>query len=266
MTEHDFTLGATDSSEQSLTSEQHNLGRVLVPLFKGVVYQAADPERWDSLITLQPRIRDHVSVLGLELMLDEAEGWAFLRTRPVDDDQQELPRLMTRRALSFPVSLLVALLRKRMVEFDVAGGATRLVLSRDEIVDMLRLFMPDTSNEAKLIDQVDTHINKVIELGFLRKMKSTEASGHGPVASFEVKRIIRAFVDAQWLSELDEKLAAYAAVLKGEEPPVKVAKVDRAETKIQTLEDVESQPMGQSEPLAESTPEVPPESPQQTLL
>ena len=218
MTKQEFEPQTAGDSVESGAVDSA-LGRVLVPLFKGVVYQEADPVRWDSLLSLQPRIRDHVSVLGLELMLDESEGWAFLRTRIIDDDDEiELPRLMTRRALSFPVSLLVALLRKRLVEFDVAGGETRLVLSRDDIVDMLRLFMPDTSNEAKLIDQVDTHINKVIELGFLRKMKFTEKSDRGKLAHYEVKRIIRAFVDAQWLSELDKKLEEYAAVLGGNAP------------------------------------------------
>jgi len=80
---------------------------------------------------------------------------------------------------------------------------------------MLRLFMPDTSNEAKLIDQVDSHINKVIELGFLRKMKSNTKES-SKISQYEVKRIIRAYIDAQWLSEFDSKLAEYARVLSGE--------------------------------------------------
>ena len=210
MTEHE---SQTELQYDGLRLQEHHVGRVLVPLFKGVVYQETDPARWDSLLSLQPRIRDHVSVLGLELILDESEGWAFLRTRVTDEEELELPKLMTRRALSFPVSLLIALLRKRLVEFDVAGGETRLVLSRDEIVDILRLFMPDTSNEAKLIDQVDTHINKVIELGFLRRLK-TDDNDRGKTAHYEVKRIIRAFVDAQWLSELDGKLAEYSAAVE----------------------------------------------------
>ena len=195
--------------------DQHVLGRVLVPLMKGVIYKDSDAERWDSLLRLQARVQDHITVLGLELHLDEAEGYAFLRTREVDEDSDELPRLMTRRALSFPVSLLLALLRKRLAEFDAVGGDTRLVLTRDELVDMLRLFLPDTSNEARLIDQVDTHIKKIVELGFLRKMKVTDSSDK--LDRFEVKRLIRAFVDAQWLSSFDERLAEYAEQLKGDE-------------------------------------------------
>ena len=71
---------------------------------------------------------------------------------------------------------LLALLRKKLAEFDAGGGDTRLVLSRDEIVELVRVFLPDSSNEARLIDQIETHINKVVDLGFLRRLKP--AGGH----------------------------------------------------------------------------------------
>ncbi len=116
---------------------------------------------------------------------------------------------MPRRPLSFPVSLLLALLRRKLAEFDASGADTRLILSRDEVVDLVRLFQADSSNEVKLIDQIETHINKIIELGFLRKLKAPA----GQVASYEVRRILKAFVDAQWLADFDAKLAEYQAKL-----------------------------------------------------
>ena len=104
------------------------------------------------------------------------------------------------------MSLLLALLRKKLAEFDASGGETRLVLTRDNIVELIRLFLPDSSNEARLVDQIERHINKVVELGFLRRLKSTTPTSQ---PSYEVRRIIKAFVDAQWLSELDAKLETY---------------------------------------------------------
>ncbi len=192
---------------------QADLGGLLVLLLKGVLYQDSDPARWSQLLTLQNQVRDYVAVLGLELLLDEAEGYAFLRTRPdeagAEDDtntSDNIPRLMTRRQLSFPVSLLLALLRKKLAEFDAGGGDTRLVLTRDNMVDLMRLFLPDSSNEARLVDQIERHINKVVELGFLRRLKPSSASAQ---PGYEVRRIIKAFVDAQWLSAFDEKLETY---------------------------------------------------------
>ena len=200
---------------------QADLSRLLVGLLKSVLYKEDDARRWSDLLELQNRVRDYVATLGLELTLDEAEGYAFLRSRQDDDNEaktsdknENIPRLITRRQLSFPVSLLLALLRKKLAEFDATGGDTRLVLTRDNMVELIRLFLPDSSNEAKLVDQIERHINKVVELGFLRRLKS---SSPGSQPSFEVRRIIKAFVDAQWLAEFDSKLESYRQQLSSKE-------------------------------------------------
>lgn len=187
-----------------------DLSAVLIPLLKGVTYRADDAAHWNALLQLQGRVRDHVAVLGLELMLDEAEGYAFLRSRPDPEDEAapKLPRLVARRPLSFAVSLLLALLRKKLAEFDAAGGDTRLILSREQVAELLRVFLPEGSNEARLIDQVDTHLNRIIDLGFVRRLR-------GQDGMFEVQRILKAYVDAQWLAEFDARLAAYRALIEG---------------------------------------------------
>lgn len=206
------------------------LSRVVIPLLKGVVYREHDDALWNGLIDGQAQVRDYVAVLGLELVLDEAEGYAFLRSRPDGETPLEaesggamapegsrLPRLVVRRPLSFHVSLLLALLRRKLAEFDAGGGDTRLVLTRDEIVEMVRVFLPDTSNEARLIDRIDSHLNRVVDLGFLRRMRAESGgiAGTGAQSTFEVRRILKAYVDAQWLAELDARLADYCAALEG---------------------------------------------------
>lgn len=182
----------------------NDLSVVVVSLLRGVLEQEEKAEVWHVLLNLQAAVRDYVAVLGLELVLDEAEGYAFLRSRPEDEEKPEtaIPRLVRRQPLAFPVSLLLALLRKKLAEFDATGGETRLILSRDEIAELFRVFLPAGSNEAKLIDQVDSHLNKVAKLGFLRPLR-------GQKQMFEVRRILKAFVDAQWLTEFDERLAVY---------------------------------------------------------
>jgi len=207
-----------DTTLETATDEQAQaLSTLLVLLLKGVAYKDNDAHRWGQLLQLQARVRDYVAVLGLQLILDEAEGYAFLRTRQAESDAAEasepLPRLVARRPLSFPVSLLLALLRKKLAEADAGGGDTRLILTRDEIIELIRVFLPDSSNEARLVDQIDRHINKVIELGFLRRLQQ-QNSAQPP--HYEVRRIIKAFVDAQWLSEFDQRLAQYQQKLQGD--------------------------------------------------
>lgn len=195
-----------EAQEQSRADARFELPAVVIPLLKGVFYRDADAASWSALLNLQSRVRDYVAVLGLDLVLDEAEGYAFLRSRPESDDQSapKLPRLVARRPLSFPVSLLLALLRKKLAEFDASGGDTRLILSRSEIVELIRVFLPDSSNETRIVDQVDAHLNKIADLGFVRRLRGQENM-------IEVLRILKAFVDAQWLTEFDQRLAAYRA-------------------------------------------------------
>src|SRR5579875_732237 len=169
------------------------LSSAVIPLMKGAVYRDTHDRAWKHLLQLQPQVRDYVAVLGLQVVIDEAEGYAFLRQRPADsDDTDPPPRLIPRRALSFHVSLLLALLRKKLAEFDAQGADTRLMLTRGQIAEMLRVFLPATSNEARLIDKIDEHIGKVERLGFLRPVKNAEQT-------FEVRRVLKAYIDGQWL-------------------------------------------------------------------
>jgi len=214
----------TESLEEQTSDENPlavipELSQLMVLLLKGVLYRQDDERLWSALLRLQNAVREQAAILLLELILDEAEGYAFFKSRQLVDENGEalpLPRLIARRSLSYPVSLLLALLRKRMAETDSAGGDTRLILSGEEIAELLRVFLPSGSNEARLIDQIHAHINKVIELGFLRKLKPPAGSSQ-QAPRFEVLRIIKAFVDAQWLANFDERLQNYRNALSDTE-------------------------------------------------
>ncbi|MFB9246331.1 DUF4194 domain-containing protein [Massilia antarctica] len=197
--------------EPTTLNDQNRLGQLLVALFQGVLYRDTDSALWQPLMDLQARVRDYGATIGLELILDEAEGYAYLRQRPAVVGEPELPRLIQRRQLSYPVSLILALLRKKLAEFDATGGDTRLVIDRDQIAEQVRLFLPQTGNEARLLDRMDAHLNKVVELGFLHRLR-------GQDNQFEVRRILKAFVDAQWLADFEQRLSGYAThAASGEE-------------------------------------------------
>jgi len=203
------------------STEVPEVSLLMVSLLKGVIDREEDERLWAKLLRVQARVREQAAVLLLDLVLDEAEGHAFLKSRPDPEESSGAPRpprLIVRRPLSYPVSLMLALLRKRMAEFDAGGGDTRLVLSRDEIAELMRVFLPQGTNEARLVDQVDATISRVVDLGFMRRLKPasgrTSDRGH-----FEVRRILRAFVDAQWLAEFDARLEAYRSAISGEDAP-----------------------------------------------
>jgi hypothetical protein len=208
----DRATNGTAAPTQTAPPASAELSPHLITLLREVIYREDDERRWSALLAQQARIRDYVAVLNLDFVLDESEGYAFLRGRPdaeAEDGTPPLPRLARRHALSYPVSLLLALLRKKLAEFDAGVGSaaasgSRLVLTREEILELVRVFFADTPNETRLADQLDAQLGKVEELGFVRRLR---APGQPP--SYEVRRILKAFVDAQWLAGLDELLASY---------------------------------------------------------
>lgn len=184
-------------------SQERLLSLLLIKLMKGILTVDEDEKLWHYLLRLQTQVRDYVRVLGLDLSIIEDEGVAWLISLKTADGESELPALINKRQLSYPVSLLLVLLRRKLVEHDASSGEQRLILNKEELVEQLRIFLPSGSNEARLMDQVDTHINKVIELGYIRRLRNDPSK-------LEVRRIIKAFIDAQWLHDFDNRLKEYA--------------------------------------------------------
>lgn len=195
------------SSAQGAGADADRITAAAVALMRGVVDRDAAERLWHDVVRLQNTLRDHVAVLALDLVIDEAEGYAYLRSRP-DDPDHPLPRLVPRHRLSFSVSLLLALLRKALAEFDAGAGEGKLVVTRDRLVDEMRPFRPATTNEAKLVDEIDRAIRRIVDLGFLRQLPADPGA-------YEVRRVLKAFVDAQWLGEFDARLREYAVAAGG---------------------------------------------------
>ena len=173
----------------------------------GVIYQSDAPVVWDQILAQHVQIGDYLRVIGVDIVIDRGEGYAYTRQMDADarDDGAVVPRLVTRHRLSFPVSLLLALLRGSLADNDATSSDTRLVLTRDELVEMVRGFLPPRSNEAQFVDQIDTHIKKLVDLKALRPTKQS--------ASYEVRRHIKALVDPQVLSDFNDLLAIYRNTL-----------------------------------------------------
>ncbi len=191
-------------------SSEHAVASAIIRLMHGVVYRESDEDTWLTLERLGAGVRDHFATIGIDVVVDDIEGFGYLRSRPEEDGDEVLPRLVRRRALTYNVSLLLVLLRKRLVEFETAGGDGRLVLTTDQIVEMLRLFQAESTNDARVADQAETTINKARELGFLRQLR-------GQSDHWEVRRILKAYVDAQTLSDFAAKLREYAGAAAGDE-------------------------------------------------
>ncbi len=174
---------------------------VLVHLLKKILYRDEHARLWQDLLQLESQVRDQLHPLGLGLELDIEEGFAYLLQKTAAQDEPEIPRLIQRRSLSYPVSLLCVLLRKRLAQADHQGGDTRIIVTQSQLANDIKAFLPSQSNEAKLMDELQNHIRKVCELGLLKRLKEEE--------HFEIRRLLKKFVDADWLVEFQLILNQY---------------------------------------------------------
>jgi hypothetical protein len=67
---------------------------------------------------------------------------------------------------------------------------------------MVSAFFPASNNEVKILKRLNSYLQRIHELGFIRFLDVKKEK-------FEVKRIIKAYIDAQWLSDFDVKLGEY---------------------------------------------------------
>lgn len=183
---------------------ENAISAAVIALMRGIVDRHEHPRLWQAVNEQQAHIRDHVAVIGLELIVIEQDGYAYLRQSASQGEGTDLPRLIPRRPLTYPVSVLLVVLRQRMTEHDTHTGEQRLIVTREEISDLLRVFLTDTTQEQRLRAKLDQYLEQVVRLGFLRPL-------NGRDATYEIRRILKAFIDGPWLQQFAERLRQQAS-------------------------------------------------------
>ena len=176
------------------------LSEALIHLLRGVVYSENMPKVWQKILNQKAAIQDYLQVIGLELHIHEEDGYAWLAAHETTDSN--LPRLIPRRQLSYPLSLLLVLLRKKYSELSTLNEDGRSILKFSDIIDLMQSFLPYKVNEVKFIEQVSSYLQQAIDMGFCKRLKSDEED-------IEIKPIIKAFIDAQWLENFNTQFALY---------------------------------------------------------
>lgn len=183
----------------------------ILHLSKGIVYRYQD-DVWRGLQHHLGEVKRHFATIGLEVFVDDAEGYALLRQLPYADEQANWPKLSEKRALSYPVTLLSILLRKRLLEADAQDDGAGLVVAGSDLKEQLTVFLPATgTDETKLTRQMDTYLNQLVELRFLRKLT-------GEADRYEISRVLSAYIKLEDMEAILEKLRQYYATWdKGKE-------------------------------------------------
>lgn len=186
-----------------LTEPRPPYAAAIIKLLKGVIY-SNDPH-WNLLQTYLIPIREYFYKIGLEVRNFEADGFAYLTQPEADpeDKLEPLPRLISRRSLSFFLTILCVLLREELRQFDASEATGQSVINIEKIRDLLQPYLPDSNNEEKFRREVKKLVDKAQELGFLRQLS-------GQDDKYEIRAILKAKIDAEALTNLKQKLEGYA--------------------------------------------------------
>ena len=185
-----------------MSFEFTSLSFVKVRLLKEALYRK-DQEDWETLRANQDKVRHYFQQIGLELIMDEAEGFAFLRQMEVEGVDR-IPRLTRRQPMTYQATLLLACLREEFCRFDTSSpDATRLTKTEGELQDLIAAYLTETTNQVRDLSRISSAIQRLESLGFLEKV------GEDP-DTYEVKSIIKARLGPEQLEELKQRLSEYA--------------------------------------------------------
>ena len=160
---------------------------------------------WNNILRYQSDIQEYLSVIGLELVIKKDEGFAYVKQIVMEDDSTL--SLVQRRQLTFEVSVILVVLRQLLEDFDnnpTDTHSTERFVSANEIKDEVRLFLPEKYNKAKLEKDLDTHIQSVVKLGFLKEVWNGNND-----TRYVIHRIIKEKVTLDDLDLFRQKLAEY---------------------------------------------------------
>ncbi len=181
----------------------HDASTAAVRLLQGVVYES-DERVWEIVLTHRSRLERHFAFIGMVLILDEPEGYAFLRPIGEDDQAPEgyenLPKLFQKSRLGYAATVLCVMLRDELRRFDDEQvDSTRCVVRKADLYEDWKAFVPENSNEGKLQRDFDSAIRTVKDLGFLKPLNPDGDD-------LEIRRILKARIGVQQLEDIRQML------------------------------------------------------------
>jgi len=182
--------------------EFREMGIPAVRLMQGVLY-AEDESAWDILLSYEMDLADYFARVGLSVVIDRAEGLAYLRQ--LGDEErtsgyERLPRLFRRTPLGYDATLLCVLLREEYRRFeDEDLENERCVVDIDTLLDGWKSFFPAESDEVQLRKRLHAMLKKLEELKFVAKFESEDGE-------WEVRKILKARLPLEELELLRDRL------------------------------------------------------------
>lgn len=193
------------------TTSRALYAHVIIKLLQGPIY-ADERLVWRDLQSWQSAIRDYFAKIGIELLINEVDGFArIMQPEAEEHDENPLPRLMRKQTMNYETTLLCVILREMLEEFDIKSEGTKLFLTQKDIKERIELFYKEQTNKSKLWKDLSRPINSLQNIGIL---KLTRDEVNKDNSQYEVKRILKALVNNEKLEQIKNKLGAYVNTIQ----------------------------------------------------
>lgn len=173
----------------------------IIKLLQGVIYDDSK-KLWNELLNYQAQIQNYFEQIGVNLILNEKDGYAYL-SQPENTDNT-IPRLTRKYTISYELTILLVILRDFLEEHDAKPTDTqKCFVSEREIKERAELFFKNKANKTKLLNKIVANINKAVDYKFLKPLAEKETYEE---KRFEILRIIKSKISLSKLEEIKQKL------------------------------------------------------------
>ncbi len=189
-----------------MSSLQENIkpySRAIVKLLKGTI-ESKDTV-WNDILMYQIEIQNYISQIGLVLVVKENDGYAFVKQFEIDNEGNTIG-IASKRQIGFETSVILIILRQLIEEFEnnPIEAISEKYITHEELINEIELFLSEKYNKVQFFKDIDKYIKKVVELGYLKEIKTDSTEQR-----YKIHKIITEKITLDILNEFNEKLQKY---------------------------------------------------------
>lgn len=178
--------------------------KIIIKLLKGTINSSDSV--WDEMIFHKNTIQKYVNVIGLEFIIKDLDGYAYLRQFQIDEDDNSLG-LVSRKQVGFETSVLLVILRQLIEDFEndpTDFRGSEKYIDKEELIEQIELFLPEEYDTIGYLKKLDHYITRVEDLGYIKELSDDDTT-----IRYKIHRIIKERVNIDTLESFKKKLEEY---------------------------------------------------------
>lgn len=182
--------------------------QVCIKLLQGPLFrQNVNDKLWEKLEMYESDIQAFFAILGVSVAIDKADGFAFLQQNDLNEEDDNVSRLIRQIPLTEEQSFLCILLRDELNKFDNPNNSQNkssvLILRESELYEQFAMFYTSKTDQITARANFKKNLNRLCDLGLLKEQNPDDMEKE---SEYEVRRYIRAKIDSEFCEEFMRKL------------------------------------------------------------